>query len=122
MSGGTGHPIGTGWKKPRTEYESGPTKGTGSQSESIKSNVGSEKRGSSLISECGEGHDKQPMGHGIGTGQKEANIRGMPRGGDSQIFGKVGMKSPDIFRQAKQTRDGPLRLSGVAGAHRIGKK
>lgn len=87
-----------------------------------KANVGSENRGSSLIGECGEGHKAQPAGHGIGTGQKDANIRGMPRGGDSQIFGKVNLKTPDTFKQAGHVRDGKLRMSGNSSAHRVGSR
>lgn len=71
-----------------------------------KANVGSEKRGSSLIGKEGFCHEGQPDGHSIGTGQKSANIRGMPRGGD-----------PHIFKGLKAT----LKMSGVKGAHRIGK-
>jgi len=90
--------------------------------ESVKAYVGTEKRGSSLIGECGEGHDKQPQGHPIGTGQKGPNLRGLPRSGDSQIFGKVSLKTPDIFRSAGHHKDGKLRMSGHSGAHRVGGK
>ncbi len=84
--------------------------------------VGTEKRGTSLVGECGEGHAGQPSGKSIGTGQKDANIRGMPRGGDSQIFGKVSLKTPDTFKQAGHARDGKLRMSGDSRAHRVGSR
>lgn len=71
-----------------------------------KAYVGSEKRGTSLIGQEGFCHEGQPQGHSIGTGQHEAKIRGMPRGGD-----------PHIFKGMKAT----LKMSGVKGAHRIGK-
>ncbi len=80
--------------------------------------VGTENRGSSLVGECGEGHENQPKGKSIGTGQKSANIRG----GDDQIFGKVGSKTPATFNVPGQVKSGKLRLSGVKGAHRLGSR
>jgi len=90
--------------------------------EKAVANVGSESRGSSLVGECGFEHKGQPSGHPIGTGQKSANLRGLPKGGDSQIFGKVSLKTPDIFKQAGHVRDGKLRMSGHSGAHRVGSR
>lgn len=115
------HPIGTGTSKARTSYESGPTKGTGSQPTAIKAHVGSEKRGSSFLSKSSVGHENQPDGHSIGTGQAKAQIRGMPHGGDAHIFRGHSPSGADCFQQAGHKKDGLLRNSGVAGAHRIGK-
>lgn len=116
------HPIGTGTSKARTSYESGPTKGTGSQSTSVKAHVGSEKRGSSFISKSSVGHENQPDGHGIGTGQAKAQIRGMPHGGDAHIFRGHSPSGADGYHSAGHKKDGVLRNSGVAGAHRLGRK
>lgn len=120
MAKGT-HPIGTGWHKARTEFESGATKGTGSSSSGVMAEVGDGKRGSSLQSVAGFGHKGQPKGNSTGAGQKGNNLRGMPRGGDPHIF-PTSPSNSEGFPSANHKRDGNLRLSGVAGAHRLGCK
>ena len=114
------HPVGTGQHKARKGYESGPTKGSGMSTQSIKAKVGSKKRGSSLISEHGFGHESQGDGHGIGTGQHAAKIRGMPHGGDRHTFHPPAANGAHGFGHGAHLRRGPLRLSGASNAHRIG--
>lgn len=85
-------------------------------------NVGTEKRGTHLVGECGEGHDKQPHGKSIGTGQHKAEIRGMPHGGDAHIFRPPTAHNAHGFGHSGGQRKGFYRTSGHSGAHRIGSR
>jgi hypothetical protein len=77
-------------------------KDMGNRTNSEVANTGPADRGSNLVENCGVGHETAKGVHGIGVGSSPR-----VRFGEAHSF---------------KTRGNPLRNSGRAGAHRVGKK
>jgi hypothetical protein len=84
--------------------------------------VGPADRGSELVGDCGMGHDKQPHGKSIGAGRTNVaeHHKNNTFGGDAFIFHPPAATMAHGYGHSITERRGPLRMSGVKGAHRVG--
>lgn len=86
-------------------------------------NIPADKRGSSLVEKCGDGHAKQPSGTSIGVPERAPHAEGPAfHMGEAHTFKPPAASNAHGFGHPAHTRSGPLRMSGHSGAHRIGKK
>jgi len=95
----------------------------GKEGHSMKpvANVGSEKRGSHLVHEDGEGHEKQPHGKPIGAGSKDIAEHHIGHGmGPAHSFKMPATSGAHGFTGTH--RRGAHRVSGHSGAHMLGKR
>lgn len=88
---------------------------------SVPGNVGSEKRGTKLLTEGdeGAGHTKQPHGNPIGIPEEVEHHKKSTFGGSAHTFPAHKGES-HTFRGTNKS--GALRMSGHSGAHRLGCK
>ena len=86
--------------------------------------TGPADRGSELVEDCGMGHEKQPHGKSIGAGRNDVaeHHKNNTFGGDAFIFKPPAAVFAHGYGHSITERRGPLRMSGVKGAHRIGHK
>jgi hypothetical protein len=84
--------------------------------------TGPTDRGSELIEDCGEGHEKQPHGKSIGAGRTDIaeHHKGHGMGGIAHTFRPPDANKAHGYGHSVTERKGSLRMSGVAGAHRLG--
>lgn len=77
-----------------------------------------------LVSEHGFGHKKQPQGKSIeaGTTDVAEHHKSSTFGGIAHTFKPPAANRADGYGHSITQRKGPLRMSGVKGAHQIGKK
>ena len=93
----------------------------GKEGHSMKAvaNVGSEKRGTHLVGEDGEGHDKQPHGKSIGAGSKNIAEHHIGHGmGPATSFRMPATSGAHGFTGTQKR--GAYRVSGHRDAHMIG--
>lgn len=103
------------------EHWGSEAKGKEGHSMKAVANVGSEKRGTHLVGEDGEGHDKQPHGKSIGAGSKNIAEHHIGHGmGPATSFRMPATSGAHGFTGTQKR--GQYRVSGHSGAHQIGKR
>lgn len=85
-------------------------------------NVGAKKDASHLVEKSGVGHEKQAAPKGLGIGKTDGKAEHHPSFGPASSFRQPPMNNAHGFGHGSGQKSGPLRNSGVAGAHRLGKR